>query len=106
MAARDDYKFEDLSIVSSAAQLHDGNIPVSDAELTDEEFVRSVALALRAEWEGDDDFSVAADSRVAGGHEPEPTAEWSEYRAESVSAILAFLDVLHHRGFRIVRKAS
>ena len=106
MAARDSHKFRDLTPVGPAAHLHDGVIPVSHAELTDEHFLRSVALALRAEWEGDDHFAVAADSRKAGAAEPEPAAEWSEYRAESAAAILAFLEALHHRGFRIVRKAN
>ena len=104
MAARNE-KLEDLNLLDPAARLRDGIVTVSDAELTDEHFVRSVALALRAEWEGADQFAIAEHGQ-AFGSEPEPTAEWSEYRAESVSAILAFLDVLHHRGCRIVRKAD
>ena len=98
-------KCEILNLFSPAARFEDGIATVSDAELTDEHFIRSVALALRAEWEGEDHFAVADHSRVVSS-EFEPTAEWSEYRAESVSAILAFLDVLHHRGYRIVRKAN
>ena len=104
MAAHNE-KLEDFDLFSPAARLREGVVTVSDAELTDEHFVRGVALALRAEWEGEDHFAVAEHSRVVGS-EPEPTAEWFEYRAESVSAILAFLDVLHHRGYRIVRKAN
>ena len=104
MAAHNE-KLEDFNLFGSAARLREGVATASDAELTDEHFVRSVALALRAEWEGEDHFDVAERSRFVGS-EPEPTAKWSEYRAESTSAILAFLQVLQHRGYRIVRKAN
>ncbi len=53
MAAREESKAEDVNPVSTAARRHDGIVPVNRADLTDEQFVRSVALALRAEWEGE-----------------------------------------------------
>ncbi|HMB46850.1 MAG TPA: hypothetical protein VKN63_01105 [Afifellaceae bacterium] len=74
---------------------------VSAAEVTSESFVRSVALALRAQWEGDDNVGSAlrmADIEMDDG--------WVDYRAESEAAILAYLDLLQQHGFRIVRSLS
>jgi len=73
----------------------------SAAELTSEHFVRGVALALRAQWEGDDHFQAA--SRLA---EADMDADWAEFRADSEAAILAYLEILERHGFRIVRSLS
>jgi hypothetical protein len=75
----------------------------SVAELTSEHFVRGVALALRAQWEGDDHFQAA--SRLAAS-EMDMDADWAEFRADSAAAILAYLEILERNGFRIVRSLS
>ncbi len=82
--------------------------PASEAELTGDMFVRGVALALRAQWEGEDHFAVAA-SHVANpvaNPVDDPTGDWSDYRAESEAVILTYLDMLKNQGFRIVRDLS
>ena len=73
----------------------------SAAELTSEDFVRGVALALRAQWEGDVHFQAA--SRLA---DVDTGDDWSDYRAESEAAILAYLEILDRNGYRIVRSLS
>lgn len=105
MAVRNDRGFDDAGY-RPAARLQESILPVSDAELTDEHFIRGVALALRSEWEGGDYFGAAASNRIPRGTDTESNADWNGYRAESIAAILAFLGMLHHRGFRIVRKAN
>ena len=71
------------------------------AELTGEDFVRGVALALRAQWEGEDHFQAA--SRLA---DADTDDNWTDYRAESEAAILAYLEILDRNGYRIVRSLS
>jgi hypothetical protein len=71
--------------------------------LTGERFIRSVALALRAQWEGDDHFQAA--SHLAHV-DVEVDADWAEFRADSEAAILAYLEILERNGFRIVRSLS
>ena len=102
MAARD-REFDDMDRLVAKARLYESVLPVSNAELTDDHFIRGVALALRAQWEGEDHFQAVADGRI---YDRQALAEWSEYRGESVAAILAFLQLLDERGFRIVRKAN
>ena len=94
----------------------DGDIlqaPASEADLTAERFVRGVALALRAQWEGEDHFAVAATHAAASGDEDmagdlasDPADGWSDYRAESEAVILTYLEMLRSQGFRIVRDLS
>ena len=98
MALRDDRKFDGWNVAVATARPRESVMSVGGAEMTDERFIRCVALALRAQWEGGD--------VVDGASDREQAAEWSDYRAESTAAILAFLHELNHRGFRIVRKVS
>ena len=83
-----------------------GEASASDAELTSEQFVRGVALALRAQWEGEDRFGTAAAGLSPDCPDDEAADQWSDYRAESEAAILAYLEMLRNWGFSIVRKAN
>lgn len=87
--------------LQSASQRESQTLPASAAELTSERFVRGVALALRAQWEGIDQFQ--AGKFLAG---VELDSDWTEFRADSEVAIQAYLDILERNGFRIVREAS
>lgn len=73
--------------------------PASPAELTSETFVRGVALALRAQWEGMDQFEMSPAQVGSDG-------DWAEFRTDSEVAIFAYLDILRRCGFRIVRNPS
>ena len=75
--------------------------PASPAELTSETFVRGVALALRAQWEGVDQFETPSAQA-----EPGCDGDWAEFRTDSEVAIFAYLDILRRCGFRIVRNPS
>lgn len=75
--------------------------PASAAELTSERFVRGVALALRAQWEGVEQFQAA--SGPAGS---DLEGDWAEFRTDSEVAIIAYLEILRRSGFRIVRNPS
>ncbi len=83
-----------------------GEAPASDADLTSEQFIRGVALALRARWEGEDRFGTAAAGLCSDRPDDEAADDWSDYRAESEAAILAYLKMLRNRGFFIVRKTD
>ncbi len=75
--------------------------PASAAELTSERFVRGVALALRAQWEGVDQLQAAA-----GQAGSDLEGDWAEFRTDSEVAIIAYLEILRRSGFRIVRNPS
>lgn len=76
--------------------------PASAAELTSEQFVRGVALALRAQWEGVDQLQAAAAGQAGSDLE----GDWAEFRTDSEVAIIAYLEILRRSGFRIVRNPS
>jgi hypothetical protein len=84
--------------------------PASDMELTSDRFVRGVALALRSQWEGEDHFGIAASSIAScdPGIDLDDGLDdnWGDYRRESETVILAYLDMLRNQGFRIVRDLS
>ncbi len=75
--------------------------PASASELTSERFVRGVALALRAQWEGVDQLQAAV-----GQAGSDLEGDWAEFRTDSEVAIIAYLEILRRSGFRIVRNPS
>ena len=79
-------------------------VPASEADLTNDQLVRGVALALRAQWEGTGRFGTAIPEPMIGLSDDE--SEWADYRDEGRAAILAYLEMLRKRGFRIVRDAG
>jgi hypothetical protein len=67
--------------------------------LTSDSFINKVAEALSREWCDDLD----AQSRATNGDDRCLDARfWEDFRHESQTAILAYLDVLEEAGYRIV----